>query len=338
MKLRNFINFVVPYIPAFISLLGCIFIIWGLENWIPKDTLALDKIDTILGIICITSIFLVIVLFIFILNKTNQLRFSSNTLSTEINTLTQKIHHFRNIVDILVRSEVWTTGLKEYIDKEFGDLNYFTMKEFYKGRSKLALEYIEENNRYGDSENLYLEAKSLLLNDPSNSKVETFSNPRTYSPRILKKWVEHKCGSGIWYYFGYKYASYKDELDVNRIFERHQEKILSYAVQLDTHRYQDMGFSEDLLSKLGEQMSEEIIPRLFSITMQSQQRVPRIINFTFILLALLTVFGIFLPIGTLLFQLPLLYSFISIGLVCSILLFMTLSIYPFVIKEINTGR
>lgn len=338
MKLRNFIKYVVPYIPAFMSVLGCIFIIWGLHNWISKEALALDQLDTILLIICIISILLVIVLFMFILNKTNQLRFSGNTLSTELNALTQKMHHFRNIVDILVRSEVWNTGLKEYIDKEFGDLNYFTMKEFYKGRSKLALEYIEENNRYGDSENLYLEAKSLLLDDPSKSKVETFSNPRTYSPRILKKWVEHKCGSGIWYYFGYKYASYKDELDVNRIFERHQEKILSYAVQLDTHRYQDMGFSEDLLSKLGEQVSEEIIPRLFSITIQSQQRVPNIINYAFVLLAILTLFGIFLPIGTLLFQLPLLYSFTSIGIVASILLFMLLSVYPFVLKEINTGR
>lgn len=338
MKLRNFIKYVVPYIPAFISALGCIFIIWGLHNWISKETLALDQLDTILLIICIISILLVIVLFMFILNKTNQLRFSGNTLSTELNALTQKMHHFRNIVDILVRSEVWNTGLKDYIDKEFGDLNYFTMKEFYKGRSKLALEYIEENNRYGDSENLYLEAKSLLLDDPSKSKVETFSNPRTYSPRILKKWVEHKCGSGIWYYFGYKYASYKDELDVNRIFERHQEKILSYAVQLDTHRYQDMGFSEDLLSKLGEQVSEEIIPRLFSITVQSQQRVPNLINYAFMLLTILILFGIFLPIGTLLFQLSLLYSFISIGVVISILLFMLLSVYPFVLKEINTGR
>ena len=338
MKLRNFIKFVVPYLPAFVSVLGCIIIIYGLYNWVPVDTISIDKINTILLILCIISILLVIVLFVFILNKTNQLRFSSNTLSTELNALTQKMHHFRNIIDILVRSEVWNPGLKEYIDKEFGDLNYFTMKEFYKGRSKLALEYIEENNRYGDSENLYLEAKSLLLDDPSKSKVDTFSNPRLYSPRILKKWVEHKCGSGIWYYFGYKYASYKDELDVNRIYERHQEKILSYAVQLDTHRYQDMGFSEDLLSKLGEQMSEEIIPRLFSITIQSQQRIPKIINFAFILLALLTTLGIFLPIGTLLFQLPLFFSFVSIGFVCSILLFMTLSIYPFVIKEINTGR
>lgn len=338
MKLRSFIKHVVPYIPALISILGCILIVYGLHNWLPKETLSLEKIDTILLILCLISILLVIVLLIFILNKTNQIRFSSNTLSTELNTLTQKMHHFRNIIDILVRSDVWKPGLKEYIDKEFGDLNYFTMKEFYKGRSKLALEYIEENNRYGDSENLYLEAKSLLLNDPSNSKVDSFSNPRTYSPRILKKWIEHKCGSGIWYYFGYKYASYKEELDVNRIFERHQEKVLSYAVQLDTHRYQDMGFSEDLLSKLGEQMSEEIIPRLFSITMQSQQRIPMIINFAFTLLALLTVMGIFLPISILLFQLSLFFSFISIAFVCSILLFMTLSIYPFVIKEINTGR
>ncbi len=329
---------VVPYIPAFLSILGGISMVYGLYLWLPEDTEFLDKLKNVLLLICVISILLVIVILVFILNKTNQLRFSGNSLGKELTSLTQKLHHFRNIVDILVRSKVWAPGLKEYIDDEFGDLNFFAMKEFYKGRSKLALEYIEENNRYGDSENLYLEAKSLLLNDPANSKVDTFTNPRSYSPRILKKWIEHKCGSGIWYYFGYKYASYKDELDVNRIFERHQEKILSYAVQLDTHRYQDMGFSEELLSKLGEQMSEDIIPRLFTLTMQSHQRVPRVINFAISILIILTVFGVFLPILTLLFQIPLIFGYLSIGIVLSILLFITLSIYPFVVKEINTER
>jgi len=181
------------------------------------------------------------------------------------------MHHFRNIVDILVRSKVWAPGLKEYIDEEFGDLNFFMMKEFYKGRSKLALENIEENNRYGDTEALYLESKSILLADPDSSKVDTFINPRNYSTRILKKWVKHKVGSGLWHFFGYKYASFKEELDVSRIFERLQDKIISYAIQLDLNRYQDLGFSEELLSKLGEQMSEDIIPRLLTLTLQTKK-------------------------------------------------------------------
>lgn len=336
MKLRNFVQYVVPFVPALISAITCIAIIFGLHTWLPVDTLTQDKLSTLLLVISFISILLVVVILMFILTKTNQLRNNGSFLNKELSSLTQKVHHFRNIVDLLVRSKVWSPGLKEYIDEEFGDLNFFMMKEFYKGRSKLAVEYIQENNRYGDSESLYLEAKSVLLTDPSNSKIDTFINPRNYSTRILKKWVEHKVGSGLWHFFGYKYASFKDELDVNRIFERHQDKILSYAIQLDLHRYQDMGFSEELLSKIGEQMSEDVFPRLLTLTLQMRQKVPRIINAAYALLVLLIIFGIFQPLVAFLFVLPVILSYMSIGIVVSLLLFIMLSVYPFVLSEINT--
>ena len=338
MKLRNFIRVVVPYLPVFLGVGSCFAIVYSLINWLPTDLITPEKNQFVLFVIVIISVLLITVLILFIFTKANQMRFAGNSLSSEISGLSQKIHHFRNIIDILVRSKVWAPGLKEYIDEEFGDLNFFDVKEFYKGRSKLALEFIEENNRYGETENLYLESKSLLLNDPSQSKVDNFSNPRVYDKRILQKWVEHKCGSGLWYFFGYKYASFKDELDVSRVYERHEEKILSYAVQLDVNRYQDMGFSEELLSKIGEQMSEDIIPRLYSLTLQSHQRIPNIINAAYVLLLLLTLSGIFLPISTILFQLPLVVSFISLGFVVSILIFLVLGIYPYVKQEINTEK
>lgn len=336
MKLRNFVQYVVPFVPALISAITCIAIIFGLHTWLPANALTQDKLRTLLLVISFISILLVVVILMFILTKTNQLRNNGSFLNKELSSLTQKVHHFRNIVDLLVRSKVWSPGLKEYIDEEFGDLNFFMMKEFYKGRSKLAVEYIQENNRYGDSESLYLEAKSVLLTDPSNSKIDTFINPRNYSTRILKKWVEHKVGSGLWHFFGYKYASFKDELDVNRIFERHQDKILSYAIQLDLHRYQDMGFSEELLSKIGEQMSEDVLPRLLTLTLQMRQKVPRIINAAYALLVLLVIFGIFQPLVAFLFVLPVILTYMSIGIVVSLLLFIMLSVYPFVLSEINT--
>ena len=336
MKLRNFIRYVVPYVPALLSVITCITIIFGLQKSLSAELLAQDKLSNVMLLICCISVLMVVVILMLILNKTSQLRHNGSFLNRELHSLTQKVHHFRNIVDLLVRSKVWSPGLKEYIDEEFGDLNFFMMKEFYKGRSKLAVEYIQENNRYGDSESLYLESKAVLLTDPSNSKIDTFINPRNYSVRILKKWAEHKVGSGLWHFFGYKYASFKDELDVNRIFERHQDKILSYAIQLDLHRYQDMGFSEELISKIGEQMSEDVIPRLLTLTLQARQKVPRIINTAYVLLIILVIFGIFQPIALFLFVLPSIFTYISIGIVLSLLLFITLSIYPFVMSEINT--
>jgi hypothetical protein len=335
MKLRDFINVVVPYIPAFLSGLICIGLIYGLDNFLPEAYRTLDNLRFILLLIAFISVLLVFMFIAFIFTKANQQRSTGTNLNVEIKSLTDKVHHFRNIVDILVRSKVWNPGLKEYIDEEFGDLNFFQMKEFYKGRSKLAIEFIEENNRFGETENLYLESKSLLLEKPTDSKVSSFSNPKNYDKAILAKWVAHKCGSGLWYFFGYKYPSFKDELDVNRIYERHQEKILSYAIQLDTQRYQDMGFSEELLSKLGEQMSEDVIPRLYALTTQAHKKLPNIVNIAFVLMLILTIFGIFQPIATLLFQLPPIFSFVSIAVVMSMLLFMVLAIYPFVMKEVN---
>ena len=338
MKLRNFIRIVVPFLPVFLGVVSCFGITYFLQSSLPVDFITTDRFQFIIFIMIILSILLVTILILFILNKVSQLQFTGSSLSTEINSLTQKMHHFRNIVDILVRSKVWAPGLKEYIDEEFGDLNFFDMKEFYKGRSKIALEFIEENNRYGETENLYLESKSLLLNDPSRSKVANFSNPRSYSKRILQKWVEHKCGSGLWYYFGYKYATFKEELDVNRVYERHEEKIMSYAVQLDANKYQDMGFSEELLSKIGEQISDDIIPRLYNLTLQAHQRLPNIVNIAYLLILLLTIGGIFLPLSTLLFPLPALFSYGILGLVLSTMLFLITSLYPYMRKEINTKR
>ena len=338
MKLRNFVRYVAPYVPAFLSIITCIAIVLGLQKWLPIDSITQDNLSNVTLAICLISILLVVVLLVFILTKTNQLRYSGSSLHKELYALTQKVHHFRNIVEILVRSKVWAPGLKEYIDEEFTNLNFFMMKEFYKGKSKLALEYIEENNRYGDSESLYLESKSILLTDPSDSKVDPFINPRSYNLRILKKWVEHSVGSGLWHFFGYKYPSFKDELDVNRVFERHQDKILSYAIQLDLNKYQDMGFSEDLLSKIGEQMSEDVIPRLLELTLQTHQRVPRIINIAYSLMVLLIIFGIFQPLVTFLFVLPALFTYLSIAVVVSMLLFIMLSVYPFVLQEINTKQ
>jgi len=112
----------------------------GLILYFPLENIS--QLSSALQIIAIISIVLVVVIIGFILSKTAQLQFTGDSTNAEIEKLTQQMHYFRDIADILVRSKVWAPGLKEYIDDEFTNLNYFLVKEFYKGRSKLALEYI----------------------------------------------------------------------------------------------------------------------------------------------------------------------------------------------------
>ena len=123
-----------------------------------------------------------------------------------LSKITQKMHNFRTIIDILMRSKMWLPGLKEYIDDEFMGLNFFEVKEFYKGKSKLAIEFLQESHHYEDTENLYLEMKSLVMTSPKDKQIpEAIKYPRMYDKDMVSKWLEHKCGSGLWYYFGYKF-------------------------------------------------------------------------------------------------------------------------------------
>ena len=331
--MRNFVKLVTPFIPAFISVCGGLLLVIGLILYVPLDNKS--QLLTTVQIIVVISILLVVVILGFILTKTSQLQFTGDSTTLEIQKLTQQVHYFRDIADILVRSKVWAPGLKEYIDEEFTNLNYFLVKEFYKGRSKLALEYIEEKDRYGETEILYLETKAILLNDPNKGRVDNYMNPKEYDSRMLKKWAEHKVGTGWNHYFGFKYNQFKEELDVSRIYERHQEKIINYAVQIDTIRYQDVGFSEELISKLGMHLSDEVIPQLLALTLQAVKRVPKIMTIAFTLVVLLIIFGVFQPIAIILFNLEEVFSFISISVVLSVLMFLMLSIYPFITSQIN---
>jgi hypothetical protein len=142
------------------SVCGGITMMISLELFFTNDHL--PELKNILLLLLFLSSILVVVLLGFILSKTARLKFSGDSLSQEIQKLTQQVHYFRDIADILLRSSVWAPGLKEYIDEEFSSLNYFFVKEFYKGRSKLALEYIEEKDRYGETEILYLETKAYF--------------------------------------------------------------------------------------------------------------------------------------------------------------------------------
>ena len=81
------------------------------------------------------------------------------------------MHYFRNIIEILLNSKMWLPGLKDYIDDEYDGLTFFDVKEFYKGKSKLAIEFLQENHHYGDTENLYLEMKSLLFTKSKDKRV-----------------------------------------------------------------------------------------------------------------------------------------------------------------------
>jgi len=323
-------------IPLAISGVICMVLIFFLYKRLqtePTFALTLNDVSTIFIAI---SGFLAAIIMVYLAASAIGLKSTRNLAIDNLSKITQKMHQFRSIIEILINSKIWMPGLKEYIDEEFAGLTFFEVKEFYKGKSKLAIEFLQEHHPYDDTENLYLELKSLLLTNPKEKKLpENIRYPSVYNKDIVAKWLEHKCGSGLWYYFGYKYGNFKSSLDYNNVFERHQEKIMTLANTIDSEAFQDSTFNEVFLAKLGEYMSKEVIPKLFQFQGRTDRQLPGMIRYLYGIFIFLVIFGVLMPLAQMLLGLPDLVLAISFSIVIAIIFFIATSFYQFVNKEAN---
>jgi hypothetical protein len=323
-------------IPLFFSGLLCIvliFLLYQKNTSSPEFATQLANLATIfLSISGLLSALIMVYLAASVIGLKKHRNIAVNRLSS----ITQKMHNFRSIVELLMRSKMWLPGLKEYIDDEFDGLTFFEVKEFYKGKSKLAIEFLQESHHFADTENLYLELKSLLMTSTKDKKViEDIVYPESYDRDIVEKWLEHKCGSGLWYYFGYKYGIFKEALNLEAVFERHQDKIMTLANTIDNEVFEDSSFNEVFLSKLGEYMSKEVMPKLYQIQESMGSKLPRVMRYLYIIFLLLVIFGVLFPVFFLLFNLPVISLMISYALVVSIIFYISTTFYQFLNGELS---
>ncbi|MAP55536.1 hypothetical protein [Altibacter sp.] len=337
MRNKSFLKDLYALIPLVFSGLLCIaliFLLWQKNTASPEFVTTLSGLSSLFIAI---SGFLSAVIMVYLALAAMNLKNTRAHVIDNLGKVTEKMHHFRTIVDILYRSKMWLPGLREYIDDEFAGLNFFEVKEFYKGKSKIAIEFLQENHNYADTENLYLELKSLLMTSPKDKTIpENITYPKIYNQDIVAKWLEHKCGSGLWFYFGYKYAVYKEALDLNAVFERHQEKIMKLANTIDSEAFEDSSFNEVFLSKLGEYMTKEVLPKLFQFQFNSTKSMPNLIKYLYGIFLSLVFFGVLLPLCFLLFGLSIVVLFISYSFVISLIFFIATTFYQFLSKEANS--
>lgn len=324
----------IPLIFSGMLCISLIFVLWQKGTANPDFVNSLTSISTIFISI---SGFLAAIIMVYLASSALGLKNNRVLVIDSLSKVTQQMHNFREIVSILLQSKMWLPGLKEYIDEEYEGLTFFEVKEFYKGKSKLAIEFLQENHHYGDTENLYLELKSLLMNKPRDHKVpKTVQYPKIYDKGILEKWLEHKCGSGLLYYFGYKFGIYKETLDIEAVYERHQDKIMALANSIDSETFEDSSFNEVFLSKLGDYMANDVMPKLYQLQDNVNTNLPSILNYLYFIFLFLVVFGVMLPLGFLLFNLPIILLIISYASVVSIIFFLATSFYRFLSNEINS--
>lgn len=332
-KITQSIFIILPLVLAGLFLITLVFLL--LEE-IKIDPLFESKLIDIAPIfIGITSL-LSIALMGYLYHTVTQLKNKKNKNQSSLNTATQKMHAFRRIIELLLKSKMWLPGLQEYIDEDFDGLTYFEVKDFYKGKSKLAIEFLQEQHSFSETQNLYLEMKAMLLTNPNKGKLSNnIAYPKTYEKAIIEQWIQHKVGSGLWYFFGYKFAKFKEALDINSVNEKHQDKIMSLAINIDPVYFEENSFNEIFLSKLGEYLTKTILPSLYNERTQKTNLLPFRIRVFSILLSVLIILGILVPIAMLLVGIPSIILIISYAFICSLLGYVSLSFYQFLKYEFS---
>ena len=295
-----------------------------------------DNLKKLTSIYIGISGFLSAILMVFLAASAMRQKLFKAKIIHKISKTTQKMHNFRTIAEILFNSNIWLPGLKDYMEKDYADLTYFDFKEFYKGKSKLAIEFLQETHHFGETENLYLELKSLLMTNPKDKHIpETINYPIFYDNDIIEKWVEHKCGSGLWYVFGYKFGNYKESLNLEAVFERHREKILTLANTIDQDKFENSSFNEIFFSKLWEHLTKDVIPKLSQFQSHINRKTPRLIYYLYIVFFLLMVFGVLLPLTYLMLGFSVLAIIVGYSIVISTIFYVAVTFHIFLSKEVN---
>ena len=330
--LKNFYN----YFAATLSAVLCVVLIVYLFDRYENHEAGTEVFGELTGIFIAISGFLAAILLIFLATSAMNLKATRAKISAKAIKTTQKMHHFRTIAGLLLNSNIWPPGLKDYMEKNFPDLSYFEVKEFYKVNSKIAIEFLQETHHYGGTENIYLELKSLLMDRPDQKQIpKNLSYPLSYGKAIVEKWATHKCGSGLWYVFGYKYGNYKDSIQLANVYERHQEKILALANTIDREVFEDSSFNEVFMTRLWEYMTQDVLPKLVQIQDQLALRMPPLLRYLYIVFLLLMIFGVMLPLLFLMLNFSSLIIMVSFSVVISSLFYIAITFHSFLAREME---
>lgn len=314
----------------------CIFLIFFLNQKITQTPsfieILQDQVSLFIAISGFTSIALLGYI-VFSIFSANQMLSPGNT---NLNMLIERMNAARKIIEIILKSKLWLPEVKTFIDDEFEGLSFFDVKEYYKGKSKLAIDYLEEKKGQDDTDTLYLELKSLLYTEPKQKHLpNSIIYPQQYNPAILEKWLEHKVGSGLWYHFGYRFGDFKNALNLDALHERHQDKIMSLAHTVNPSGFEDSSFNDVFLSKFGEYLNKDLIPKLFEAQSDKKNGLSASLKNLYLLFSGMLAVGVLLPLLITLFSLPNILLVVSFSFVISSLVFMVVSGLSFLGKTLK---
>jgi len=111
---------------------------------------------------------------------------------------------------------------------------------------------------------------------------------------------------------------------------------MTLAHSIDSEAFEDSSFNEVFLAKLGEYMSKEVIPKLVQVQGRTDKQMPSIIRYLYSLFLILALSGVLLPLLFILFNLPIITLVVSYSVVISVIFFIAIGFYQFVMKEASS--
>jgi hypothetical protein len=342
MKLQKSKLFIQISIPIIISVIAFILLFFSLLNQLNSECNFYEiLLSTKTDIISISG-FLSGIIIAYLSTKVLQTRTEKITNLPELNQLTQKVHKFRKIINLLVNSDIWAEGLKEFLRNNYSSLTIYEVRKSSYGGGKPTQQKInfnqDERNTFGDTLYLYLELKSFIFRDYSYDETlySEFEVPIYYSSKILKQWIEFDCGGNLWYFFDNKLEVFAEDLKLSKVTSNNRSKIEECALLIDRDKFNDIKFGPKLLAKLGTQFREDIFPKLLKLQLNNEKGLPAIAKYLCIILYLLLSLGVALPLISKIYSLPPIVDILSVSFLFSIIFYIILSFYFFLNNEVKT--
>ena len=135
--------------------------------------------------------------------------------------------------------------------------------------------------------------------------------------------------------FGFRFGDFKNTLDLDALHERHQDKIMALANSIDPISFEESSFNDVFLSKFGEYINKDLIPKLFEAQSNKQNGLSKTLQLLYMLFGSMVVIGVLIPLLSILLGLPPFLLVLSYSFVISAIVFMVISGLSFLSKTLT---
>lgn len=323
-KIGSFFLWLLKIWPIILSGIFFLSLAWFINKDVTQTTLVKVN-DAIISAASILSA----VIITFLVAKVIQLRQEKLSNWNEYHTLTQKVHHFRAALLPLYQSwDFWPQGLKHQMQNKYKELSYYDVRKavFVHGTelSALAQEYVQND---GGLKNLYLQLRSLLPKGLTDGTlyINEFDTPIYYDFNELDHWITFECGSGLFTYFNHEWANYQQAVNFNAITHHEQQEIRNHCMKIDAERYKAVPFGNKLYDLLGQQFTEDLLPRLYKLSGIINSPMPGPLKVLSWILPVMILSGILVPFLVTMGLLSHYFTIFAVSAVLSLLFYLVLT-------------